>query len=76
MTNTREERGTPDIDLSRAVWRKSTASGGNGSCVEVANLGTIVAVRDSKDPEGPKLTFTPDDWRIFLRSVKAGTHGL
>jgi hypothetical protein len=76
VTNTREERGTPDIDLSRAVWRKSTASGGNGSCVEVADLGTIVAVRDSKDPDGPKLTFTPGNWRTFLRSVKAGTHDL
>jgi hypothetical protein len=40
-------------DLSNAVWRKSTFSGGNGgACVELANLG---AIRDSKDPTGPAL---------------------
>jgi hypothetical protein len=37
------------LDLSQAVWRKSSYSGGNGSCVEVADLGEQVAVRDSKD---------------------------
>jgi hypothetical protein len=66
----------PDIDLSRAVWRKSTYSGGNGSCVEVADLGTAVAVRDSKDRTGPKLIVTPDAWRGFLQSVKAGEYDL
>jgi hypothetical protein len=76
VTNTREERGTPDLDLSRAVWRTSTRSGGNGSCVEVADLGTIVAVRDSKDPEGPKLLLTPGNWHTFLQTVKAGTRDL
>jgi Domain of unknown function (DUF397) len=63
-----------DIDLSRAVWRKSTKSGGNGGqCVEVAtNLPGIVAVRDSKDPEGPKLIFTPGEWDVFVRAVHDG----
>jgi hypothetical protein len=56
------------MDLSRADWRKSTFSSSNGGqCVEVAqNLPDVVAVRDSKDPDGPALIFTADEWRSFL----------
>jgi hypothetical protein len=61
----------PDIDLSRAVWRKSARSNNGGACVEVArNLPGIVAVRDSKDPAGPKLIFTHDQWAAFVGKVK------
>jgi Domain of unknown function (DUF397) len=63
-----------DIDLSRAVWRKSARSNNGGACVEVADLGTAVAVRDSMDPDGPKLILTPDEWRMFARSVRSGFH--
>ena len=59
-------------DLSRAQWRKSRRSGGNGACVEVAQLRTLIAVRDSKDPDGPKLVFPAADWRAFTDAVKAG----
>ena len=63
------------VDLSRAVWRKSSYSGGNGGqCVEVAlNLPGIVAVRDSKNPDGTKLVVTAEQWQGFLRSVNASS---
>ncbi|WFE34942.1 DUF397 domain-containing protein [Micromonospora sp. WMMD975] len=55
------------IDLTGATWRKSTRSGAQGNCVEIAdNLPGVVAVRDSKDQQGPALTFTPEAWSAFL----------
>lgn len=66
------------VDLSRAAWRKSSYSGGNGGqCVEVAgNLPGVVAVRDSKDPDGPSLVVTAGVWRAFLDGVRRGGFGL
>jgi uncharacterized protein DUF397 len=57
------------MDLSPANWHKSTRSSDTGGhCVEVAsNLPGAVAVRDSKNPDGPALIFRPDQWSIFLR---------
>jgi Domain of unknown function (DUF397) len=61
-----------DVDLSRAVWRKSTFSNGSGgNCVEVArNLPRIVAVRDSKNPHGPVLPLSPEDWARFTARLR------
>ncbi|WP_410815457.1 DUF397 domain-containing protein [Micromonospora sp. 050-3] len=58
------------MELTGALWRKSTRSNGSGgNCVEVAsNLPGLVAVRDSKDPTGPVLVFPPDAWRAFVGS--------
>jgi len=60
--------------IDRAQWRKSSYSGGNGgACVEAAVLADgSWAVRDSKDPGGPKLAFVADDWLAFTAGVKAG----
>ncbi|WP_433114743.1 DUF397 domain-containing protein [Micromonospora sp. CA-246542] len=56
------------MELTGARWRKSTRSNGSGgACVEVAkNLPGLVAVRDSKDPDGPVLVFEPEAWRAFV----------
>lgn len=59
-------------DLANAVWKKSSRSSGNGQCVEWAYVGDAVAVRDSKDPAGPALIFTPDEWGSFVGGVKDG----
>ncbi|WDZ84441.1 DUF397 domain-containing protein [Micromonospora cathayae] len=53
-------------DLSRARWFTSSRSTNNGDCVECALLPDLVAVRDSKDPAGPVLTFTDAQWSAFV----------
>jgi len=58
-------------------WRKSSYSGQGNTCVEVAaNTPGVVAVRDSKDPTGPKLAFTSSEWRSFATRVKMGEFDL
>ena len=62
------------MDVTGAVWRKSSYSGSNGgTCVEVGTAGLAVAVRDSKDPDGPRLAFAADTWQAFAEQVKAGS---
>ncbi|MCM4078289.1 DUF397 domain-containing protein [Paractinoplanes hotanensis] len=55
----------------RLVWRKSSGSL-NGDCVEVAPLPDGVAVRDSKNPDGPMLAFTHSEWRAFIAGAIKG----
>jgi len=56
----------------KGVWRKATKSGNNGACVEVRDRGDRVDVRDSKNPTGPILSFTPSEWDAFLDGAKKG----
>jgi len=66
------------MDLTGAQWHKSSRSGNNGgNCVEVArNLAGVVAVRDSKDPQGPKLVCTPAEWEAFTAGARVGEFDL
>ncbi|NBE91860.1 DUF397 domain-containing protein [Nonomuraea sp. KC401] len=65
------------VDLSQAIWVKSSRSGGGNNCVEVArNLPGIIAVRDSKNPHGPALVFTQSEWAAFLAGAKDGEFDL
>ncbi|MGW3361494.1 DUF397 domain-containing protein [Streptosporangium canum] len=61
-------------ELRAATWIKSSYSGSNGgNCVEVAALsGGCRGIRDSKNPLGPALVFTPDEWNAFVGGVKNG----
>ncbi|MEV6567166.1 DUF397 domain-containing protein [Streptomyces kronopolitis] len=63
-----------DDFLITATWRKSSYSNQDGgNCVEVAdNFPALVPVRDSKNPQGPALTFEATAWRSFVTAVKHG----
>ncbi len=62
--------------VSPLHWRKSSYSGTSGTCVDVADLPEGGrAVRDSKDPAGPVLTFTPAEWATFCAGVRSGEFG-
>ena len=53
------------------VWHKASHSGGNGgACVEVASTAeALIAVRDSKNPNGPKLAFPSSAWQSFVQQA-------
>lgn len=61
-----------DAAGSGLPWRKARSSIGNGACVEVAPVSGMIAVRDSKNPKGPVLTYTAPEWQAFLDGAKKG----
>ncbi|WP_433629749.1 DUF397 domain-containing protein [Nocardia sp. CA-120079] len=62
-----------NVDLSGAEWFKSSYSETSGQCAEVAFLdGGMVGIRDSKNPTGPALVFTPSEWDAFTAGVNGG----
>ena len=58
--------------MSSLTWIKSSFSSMNGNCAEVAKNRGHVLVRDSKDPDGPRLSFLPGEWHAFLDGVRNG----
>ncbi|GGP37073.1 DUF397 domain-containing protein [Saccharothrix coeruleofusca] len=59
---------TPRLNLTRAEWRTSSYSGGQGQCVQIARGGGWAAIRDSKNPSGGALILTSDQLSTFLRA--------
>jgi Domain of unknown function (DUF397) len=59
------------MGIGDVTWRKASYSGDNGgACVEVAAApNALVAVRDSKNPDGPRLAFAPPAWHAFIQRV-------
>jgi hypothetical protein len=65
-------------NVSEPVWRKSTRSSDPSiaACVEVAATARRRAVRDSKNPGGPRLTFSVGEWRMFVAAIKSDEYAL
>jgi hypothetical protein len=62
------------MNRERPQWRKSSHSGNSGNCIEIAaQPGPAIAIRDSKDPDGARLSFMPHRWLRFTRRLQAGT---
>jgi hypothetical protein len=67
MTHERHEASRPGT----AIWRKSTYSGGQGECLELApDIPDFAPVRDSKTPTGPVIPFGRTAWSLFVAQVK------
>ncbi|MEU8799196.1 DUF397 domain-containing protein [Spirillospora sp. NPDC048819] len=62
-------------DMPSVHWRKSSHSDhSGGNCIEVTHLAPEIGVRDSKNPDGPTLAFSPAAWSAFAADIKSGVH--
>ena len=64
-----------DSGHHNVTWRKASRSVGNGECVEISSHLGRVSIRDSKDPEGPFLSYPANAFRVFLDAAKRGESG-
>ncbi|MEI5008054.1 DUF397 domain-containing protein [Streptomyces sp. NPDC087659] len=65
--------GMPAGELNRVTWIKSSHSNATGNCVELAALPDgQVAVRNSRDPQGPALVYTRDEVEAFVAGARGG----
>ncbi len=65
------------VDLSRAVWRSSSAGGADAdNCVQVAFVDEAILLRDARHPEGPVLVFNQAEWDAFVGGAKDGEFDL
>ena len=70
--NTIAGRTTDDGRRTTGRWRKASKSNQSGGCIELAPAADGgVAIRDSKNPNGPVLFYTPLEFRLFIGAVKA-----
>jgi Domain of unknown function (DUF397) len=61
-----------EAERAGLAWLKAQASNHNGACVEIAEVPGKIAMRDSKDPSGPVLVYTPAEFKAFLGGVRKG----
>ena len=62
------------MPLSRDWATSSYSTSNGGNCVQARDTGRAVQVRDSKDPDGPVLTFAKASWTAFATAIKNGQH--
>jgi hypothetical protein len=61
-----------DAERAGLNWVKAEYSGANGQCIEIASAAGKIAIRDSKDPEGPILVYTSGEFKAFLQGAQNG----
>ena len=61
-----------EAERAGLAWLKAQSSSANGACVEIAKVAGKIAIRDSKDPDGPILVYTPAEFRAFLSGARNG----
>ena len=61
-----------DEERTGLAWLKAQSSSHNGQCVEIASTTSKIAIRDSKDPDGPILVYTPAEFKAFLDGARNG----